>query len=66
MPTGRDLRRERRYADLTLRDLAPFFGKSRQTLSVIERMPEVDPETASRYRRAIVDATRTSEPGAAA
>lgn len=65
MPTGRDLKRERRYALLSLRDLEPHFGKSRTTLSAIERQEAVDIETAARYRRAIVDATRTSKGDAA-
>lgn len=65
MPTGRDLKRERRYALLSIRDLEPHFGKSRQTISLIERQESVDPETAAKYRRAIVDASRTASGDAA-
>jgi transcriptional regulator with XRE-family HTH domain len=51
--TGRDLRVERRLADVTVVDVAARMGLSRQALWAMERSAVVKPERAAAYREAL-------------
>jgi transcriptional regulator with XRE-family HTH domain len=58
MPTtGRDLRAERRAADITVVDIAARMGLSRQAVHTIERSLELSVERVEAYRVALRDAT---------
>jgi hypothetical protein len=58
MPTtGRDLRTERRLADITVVDIAARMGLSRQAVHTIERSLELTVERVEAYRAALRDAT---------
>lgn len=61
MPTtGRDLRVERRLADVTVVDVAARMGLSRQALWALERSAVVKTERAAAYRKALRVVIETS------
>lgn len=57
---GRTLRVERRLADISQVELAGRMRLSRQSVWVIERSADVDPERAREYREAL-EAARTAK-----
>ena len=60
---GRDLRRERLLADVTVVAVAARMGLSRQALWAMERAAVVAPERAAQYRRALqelIEASRSA------
>jgi predicted transcriptional regulator len=54
--TGRDLRNERRLADITTVEQAKRMGVSRATLYTLEQSAEITVERAAQYRAALADA----------
>jgi predicted DNA-binding protein (UPF0251 family) len=61
--TGRDLRVERRLADVTVVDVAARMGLSRQALWALERSAIVKVERAAQYRdalRGVIEASGAS------
>ena len=58
--TGRDLRVERRLADVTVVDVAARMGLSRQALWALERSAVVKAERAVAYREALRAVIETS------
>jgi transcriptional regulator with XRE-family HTH domain len=65
MTTGRELRTERRLAEITVTDVAARMGLSRQAVSTLEQRAVVNPERVEQYRAALRDAIEASGRNAA-
>lgn len=64
MTTGRELRTERRLAEITVTDVAARMGLSRQAVSVLEQRAEVSTERAVQYREALREAIEAARSAA--
>ena len=54
--SGKQLRKERRAAEVPTTAIAAGMGKSRTTVWIIEKSAEVGADVAAEYRRALAEA----------